>query len=105
MSTEHVQWAKENLADELTAHGSKRAQFEEDRKKWAKEKEEMMVRNLLELRKEVVCAWMRIEEREWQKSREEWEQEANALETEFRRELMGIQEIPPPPRRKNFGYD
>ena len=103
-SSGRVQWAKNNLAEELNKHDVKRARFEEDRKKWAKDKEEVMARNLLELRKEVVCAWMRIEEREWLKSREEWEQEANVLENEFRRELMSIQEIPPPPARRNkFG--
>jgi len=102
-SSQRVQWAKDNLAEELNKHDAKRAKFEEDREKWAKDKEEVMTRNLLELRKEVVCAWMRIEELEWQKRREQWEQEANALENEFRSELKSIQGIPPPPRRKKFG--
>ena len=57
----------------------------------------MMVRNLLELRREIVRAWMRIEEREWQKSREEWKQEAYSLEKEFKDELKRIQKIPAVP--------
>ena len=94
VSTQRVQWAKDNITEELNTQGSKRAKFEEDRDKWAKEKEEMKARHLLELRKEIVRAWMRIEEKEWQKSREEWKQEANALEKEFKDELKRIQEIP-----------
>jgi len=54
----------------------------------------MLARHLLELRKEIVRAWMRIEEKEWKKSREEWKQEANALEKEFLKdELKRVQQI------------
>jgi len=42
----------------LNAHGSKRAQLEEDRKKSVKKEEEMKARHLLELRMEIVRAWM-----------------------------------------------
>jgi len=61
VSTQRVQWAKDNLAGELSTHGIKRTKFEEDREKWANEKEEMLARHLLELRKET---WMRTEEKE-----------------------------------------
>ncbi|KIM37015.1 hypothetical protein M413DRAFT_448745 [Hebeloma cylindrosporum] len=94
VSTQRVQWAKDNLTDELNTHGSKRAQFEEDREKWAKEKEEMKARHLLELRKEIIRAWMRIEEQGWQKSREQWKEEEARLEREFKDELRRIQLIP-----------
>jgi hypothetical protein len=49
------------IVEDLSAHESKRAQFQEDREKWAKA---MMARHFLELRKEIVCAWIRIEEQE-----------------------------------------
>jgi len=92
-STQRVQWAKDNLFEELSTHGSKRAQLEEDQGKWAKEEEEMKARHLLELRKEIVRAWMRIEEREWQKIREQWKEEASTLEEEFEDELRRLQAI------------
>ena len=96
VSTERVQWAKDNLLKELNAHENKRAQLEEDRKKLAKEEEEMKARHLLELRKEIVRAWMRIEEREWQKIREQWKEEASTLEEEFEDELRRLQAITSP---------
>ena len=93
VSTQRVGWAKDNNAEDLNMHGSKRAKFEEDREKWAKEKEEMPARHLFELRKEIVRAWIRIEEKEWKKCREEWRQEANALEKIFQDELKRVQQI------------
>jgi hypothetical protein len=112
VSTQRVGWAKDNITDDLNTHGSKRAKFEEDQEKWAKEKEEMMARHLLELRKEIVRAWMRTEEKEWQKSREEWKQEANVLEKEFKNELKRVQKIsadppqvaPPKPNQSRTYY-
>jgi hypothetical protein len=98
VSTERVQWAKDNLTEAMNQHGIKRAKFEEDRETWAREKEEMMARHLLELRKEIVRAWMRIEEEEWKKVRETWKQEANTLEGEFKVELQRIQAISPTTR-------
>jgi hypothetical protein len=95
-STQRVQWAKDHLSKELNMHERKRAQLEEDRKKLAKEEEEMKVRHLLELRKAIVRAWMRIEEREWQKIREQWKEEASTLEEEFEDELKQLQAITSP---------
>jgi len=97
VSTQRVQWTKDNLTEELNTHGSKRAKFEEDREKWAREKEEMKARHLLELRKEIVRAWIRMEEREWQNSREQWKEEALILEKEYKAELRRIQGIAPVP--------
>jgi hypothetical protein len=92
-STQRVQWAKDNLSEELNTHERKRAQLEEDWRKWAKEKEEMKARHLLELRKEIVRAWMQIEEREWQKIRKQWnfKEEASILKEEFKDELKRLQ--------------
>lgn len=95
VSTERVQWAKDNISEELNTHCIKRANFEGDREKWAKEKEEMKARHLLELRKEIVRVWMRVEEQEWQRIREDWKQEAATLESEFQVELNRIKGIPP----------
>jgi hypothetical protein len=95
VSAERVQWAKDNFSEELNTHENKRAQLEEDRGKWAKEKEEMKAQHLLELRKEIVRAWMRIEEQERQKNREQWKEEARTLEGEFKAELMRLQGIAP----------
>ena len=58
VSTERVQWAKDNLSEELNTHEITRVQLEEARGKWAKEKEEMKARHLLELRKAIVRAWI-----------------------------------------------
>jgi hypothetical protein len=58
-------------------------------------KEEMKAQHLLELRKEIVRAWMRIEEQEWQKIREQWKEEASTLEEEFEDELKQLQGIAP----------
>jgi hypothetical protein len=101
ISTERVQWAKDNLTEELNQHGFNRRTFEEDREKWAKEKGEMMARHLLEVRKEIVRAWIRIEEEEWQESRASWKKEETGLEGEFKEELNRIKAIPPRPPRLN----
>ena len=93
VSTQRVQWPKDNLAEEFNTHGNKREKFEEDREKWAREKEEMKACHLLELRKEIVRAWMRMEEREWKNSRELWKGEAVTLEGEYKDELKRIQAI------------
>ena len=97
ISTERVRWAKDHLTEEMSQHGLNRKTFEEDREKWAREKEKMMTRHLLELRKEIVRAWMRIEEREWQNAREAWSEEATKLERDFKKELNRIKAIPPRP--------
>ena len=81
----------------MRKHEIDRKTFEGDREKWAKEKERMMVRHLFELRKEIVRAWMRIEEQEWKKSRETWKEEADKLEQEFKDELNRIKAISPTP--------
>jgi len=81
----------------MNQHGLKRTTFEEDREKWAREKKEMMARHLHELRKEVVRAWMRIEEREWQNARKTWKEEETRLEREFKEELNRIKAIHPTP--------
>ena len=104
VSTERVQWAKDTLTEEMKAHGNERAKFEEDREGWAKEKEEMKARHLLELRKEIVRAWMRIEEREWQKSREQWKEEASTLEGEFKDELRRLQRIASKPVVRRYEF-
>ena len=93
VSTERVQWAKDNLSEELNTHEITRVQLEEARGKWAKEKEEMKARHLLELRKAIVRAWIRIEERELQEIREQWEEEASTMEGEFKDELTRLQAI------------
>jgi hypothetical protein len=103
VSTQRVQWAKGNLAEEINAHGSKRAKFEEDREKWGKEKEVMKAHHLSELRKEIVRAWMRIEEQDWEKRREEWKEEASTLEREFKDELRQFQAIASKPVIIPFG--
>jgi hypothetical protein len=95
-STQYVQWVKDNLSEELNTHGTKRAQLEEDLEKRTKEEEEMKAQHLLELRREIVRAWMRIEEQEWQEIREQWKEEASTLEEEFEDELKQLQAITSP---------
>ena len=92
-STQRVQWAKDNLSEELNMHGSKCAQLEEDLEKLAKEEEAMKARNLLELRKAIVRAWMRIKESEWEKIKEKRKKEASTLEEEFKNELSRLEAI------------
>lgn len=95
---ERVPWARSNLPQELADCDAKRLQFEQDRRQWEAEMDELRAKKLFELRKEVVRLWIRREEESWAISRKKWKEDKSALEESLRIELQQLrQSIVSPP--------
>ncbi len=100
-----IKWVEENFKEELAQYHIKKKQFEDQQEKLKADIAEIKERQARQLQVEIVKAWIRKEEEQWEKQSQELDKIRGELLVEHNLDLGEIRQVAPyPPKATQRRY-